>query len=385
MALAERIARLDSLAAELTIHEAAALMAKVAEKRQTNKLTRFGLYPVTNVRAFLHMKKLEVSHWPADEIKFSKDVNDFNDFTTDEQRPLLYSFGFFAVGDGQVANQIAFRMIVTADDFNQQAFYITQMNNERVHAEVYGKMIHELVKSRKKRAEIFNYVENCQSIKAMSNFIDSGMTFPDGRKQELITLAMAEFLMFTPLFCIIFWYRAFKPGKILNIILANYQVAKDEGTHCLQGCESYKYLPADQKYSQDEIITHVSGCVRLVKAFAEEVLEPTNLVGLTVEGVQQYIEHVADSILIECGHEPYYNVLCPFEWMAFLELNEKSNFYEQDVVKYDRFNLEDSIKEAIRLSNAQSDDEDNNSDEEDENTIQVTASVDDDSEEEFLF
>ena len=346
----ERVKDLTYLASELTIHEAAALVARIHERDAQSKEDRFSLYPVKDWGAFERLKKLEASHWTADEIEFSEDINDFNGFNLDERRPLLRAFGFFAVGDGSVAASIAYRMILIARTFEQQGFYICQLDNERVHGETYGKMIHTLVTDENERKETFASADKIESIKAMTQYIEDIFTDPEGDSDLLTTLACAEFLMFIPLFCIIFWYRAFKKGKIGRIILSNEQIAKDEALHCLNGCENYKGLPEEQRFTDQKIHQKIAHVVSLIDNFADETLSDVKLIDLTAENVKGYVRFVADSVLRELGHTTLYNGESPFPWMEFINLRNKTNFYEGTVAEYSRFNVKKAIQDAAKFS-----------------------------------
>lgn len=357
------MADLQELASKLTIHEAAALVAIIHEKNTTNKGDRFGLYPVKDWNAFERLKKLEASRWTADEVEFNEDLEDFLALPADKQKPLLMSFGFFAVGDGSIAGSIAYRMILIAPTFEKQAFYICQLDNERTHGETYGKMIHELVKDPAERDDIFHAVERIQSIKNMNKFIEDIFTNPDGERSLLVAMACAEFLMFTPLFCIIFWYRAYMKGKLDKIILSNEQIAKDEALHCLNGCENYKDL--SDKYTDEEVHQIVAKVVNLVDAFADDTLTGLNLQDLSPDNVKRYIRVVADDLLFRLGHSELYGTENPFPWMTFIRLRNKTNFYEGTVAEYGRFNMNKAIKTAKVLSGETVDDEGASGDQDD--------------------
>lgn len=265
---------INDLVNTLTVNEAAALVTKIVQKNTShNKSKRFGLYPIQDWHAFERAKTLEAAYWPADEITFTSDRDDFNSFIPEERRPLCMAFGFFAVGDGNIAQMLAYQMILTADTFEKQNFYVVQLNNERVHAEVYGKMIYTLITDKVERDNIFNSIENCRSIREMNEFIENSYTYPDGDRQLFVSLAASEYIMFTPLFCIIFWYRVYKPGKIPQVIFSNEQIAKDEATHCQNGSENYKELPSSKKYTDSEIHQFIDKIVVLVCNFADEMLE----------------------------------------------------------------------------------------------------------------
>lgn len=351
--MSDRDAYLNKLADELTIHEATSLISKINEKKRIKsgmtKAKRFGLYPIEDWGAFERTKQLQSSFWISNEIEFSSDKNDFNDFTKEEQWPLLMAFGFFAVGDGSIASMLAYKMIVSAKNFENQSFYAVQLHNEIIHGETYAQMIHTLVSDPIKRDEIFNAVDNVSSIKAMNEFIENAFTSPEGDKEIYVSLAATEYLMFTPLFCIIFWYRAYKKGKIPQIIFSNEQISKDECSHCVNGTENYRGLDASEKYTDEEVHTYIDKVVKLVSNFADEVFTEIKLPELTPENVKQYIRFVADDLFDRLGHPAYYHGKSPFCWMDFTELIPKTNFYEGTVGQYSRFNVQVAVQNAYDL------------------------------------
>lgn len=343
---------LNKLSNILTVNEAASLVAQIHEKKGSiTKAKRFGAYPINDWNAFSRYKNLQASFWTSDEIKFSEDRNDFDTFTEDEKWPLVMSFGFFAVGDGSISSMLAYQMILNAPSFENQMFYVAQLHSEVVHGETYGVMIYTLISDPIKRDKIFNAVDEVKSIQAMNKFIENAFTFPMGQKELYVSLAAAEYIMFTPLFCIIFWYRAYKKGKIPQVIFSNQQIAKDEAAHCENGCANYRQLPSNEKYTDEEVHIYVDKVVQLVSAFADEVLSKVNLPELTPENVKQYIRFVADDLFYRLDHSKYYNVTNPFIWMNFTELIPKTNFYEGTVGEYKRFNVQESLRRAYELCN----------------------------------
>jgi ribonucleotide reductase beta subunit family protein with ferritin-like domain len=212
-------------------------------------------------------------------------------------------------------------------------------------------MIFSLLSDPVKRDEIFNAVENVKSIRDMNEFIEHAFTYPEGDKESHVSLAATEYLMFTPLFCIIFWYRAYKKGKIQQIIFSNEQIAKDECAHCENGCVNYRELPKSEKYIDEEVYQYIGKVVQLTSAFADEVLSKVNLTELTPENVKQYIRFVADDLLDRLDHPKYYNANNPFVWMTFTDLVPKTNFYEGTVGEYKRFNVQKAVQEAYELCN----------------------------------
>lgn len=342
---------LEKLSDHLSIGDAAALLFKVLEKKSAiKKSKRFGLYPISDWGAFARAKCLEASFWMASKVRFTSDIDDFNSMPEELRKPLLMCFGFFAVGDGGISDLLAYRMILMSDSYEKQYYYVIQMNNERVHNETYGKMIYTLVPSSEQREEIFNYVDSVQSIKNMSQYIEDAISQSSSPKVLLLSLACAEYIMFTPLFCIIFWYKAYMRGKLRGIIFSNIEIAKDEAQHCLNACEQYNEL--SDKFSKEEAHEFVDRFVAVVSQFADEALKDVkNMKDLTPANVKQYIQFVADDLLEKIHYPPLYKVENPFIWMLYTGLTVKENFYEDDVSQYKHFNVEEEVSEANRLCN----------------------------------
>ena len=52
--------------------------------------------------------------------------------------------------------------------------------------------------------------------------------------------------------------------------------------------------------------------------------------------MQQYIEFVADRLLVELGNEKIYNATNPFDFMEMISLQGKTNFFEKRVAEYQK-------------------------------------------------
>lgn len=63
----------------------------------------------------------------------------------------------------------------------------------------------------------------------------------------------------------------------------------------------------------------------------------------------QYIEFVADRLLMSLGNEKYYGATNPFDFMDMISLQGKTNFFEKRVSDYSRANIDHST-----LSHSQS-------------------------------
>nr|UMO78733.1 Ribonucleoside-diphosphate reductase small chain [Pandoravirus belohorizontensis] len=73
--------------------------------------------------------------------------------------------------------------------------------------------------------------------------------------------------------------------------------------------------------------------VEIEKEFVSESL-PVALIGMNAGLMCQYIEFVADRLLVSLGCEKHYKTPNPFPWMELISLEGKTNFFERRVGEY---------------------------------------------------
>lgn len=61
---------------------------------------------------------------------------------------------------------------------------------------------------------------------------------------------------------------------------------------------------------------------------------PVKLIGMNSELMCQYIEFVADRLLVALGGQKHYGVTNPFDFMDMISLQGKTNFFEKRVSDY---------------------------------------------------
>ena len=89
-------------------------------------------------------------------------------------------------------------------------------------------------------------------------------------------------------------------------------------------------FPAKEKVK--EIITNA---VEIEKEFVTDAL-PVKLIGMNSDLMGQYIEFVADRLLVELGNERVYNATNPFDFMDMISIQGKTNFFEKRVGEYQK-------------------------------------------------
>ena len=81
------------------------------------------------------------------------------------------------------------------------------------------------------------------------------------------------------------------------------------------------------------MIEIIGEAVEIEKEFIIESL-PCNLIGMNSVLMSEYIEFVADRLLVQLGNEPVYNTNNPFDFMEMISLEQKTNFFESRVSEY---------------------------------------------------
>ena len=119
-----------------------------------------------------------------------------------------------------------------------------------------------------------------------------------------------------------------------GLSFSNELISRDEGLHCDFACLLYtKHLL--NKLPKKTVETIIRDAVEIEKEFVTDAL-PVNLIGMNAKLMQQYIEFVADRLLMELGNEKVYNALNPFDFMEMISLQGKTNFFEKRVGEYQK-------------------------------------------------
>jgi ribonucleoside-diphosphate reductase beta chain len=75
--------------------------------------------------------------------------------------------------------------------------------------------------------------------------------------------------------------------------------------------------------------------VTIEKEFVTDAL-PVRLIGMNAELMCQYIEFVADRLLMELNCPKIYHATNPFDFMEMISLQGKTNFFEKRVGEYQK-------------------------------------------------
>ena len=107
--------------------------------------------------------------------------------------------------------------------------------------------------------------------------------------------------------------------KKLKILLSDKY--KDETPKFTKN-DIYKY---NESVNSDELYSLIKEAVDIEIQFITDAL-PCNLIGMNMDLMKQYIEFVADRLIIQLGYEKIYNTANPFPFMERISVEGKTNF-----------------------------------------------------------
>jgi len=164
--------------------------------------------------------------------------------------------------------------------------------------------------------------------------------------ERLIAFAAVEGIFFSGSFCSIFWLK--KRGLMPGLSFSNELISRDEGLHCDFACLLYtKHLK--NKLSEQQVTDIITNAVVIEKEFVTDSL-PVKLIGMNADLMCQYIEFVADRLLLSLGCKKVYNATNPFDFMEMISLQGKTNFFEKRVAEYQKAGVAgDNAKNVFSL------------------------------------
>ena len=297
--------------------------------------SRFVLFPIKHKKLWDAYKIAEASFWTAEEIDFSKDTNDWESLTKNEKHFLKNIIAFFAGSDGIVLENLVGNFCNEIQLPEARCFYGFQIAIENIHSEVYSLIIDKYVKDELEKATLFNAIEEIPCVKRKADWAMKWMS-PDKASfaERVIAFAVVEGIFFSGSFCAIFWLK--KRGLLPGLTFSNELISRDEGMHTDFAVLIYEMLI--NKLDPERIYSIVTQAVEIEKSFITESI-PCALIGMNAELMKQYIEYVADRLLVQLGYAKYYNSENPFEFMQLISMENKTNFFEKRVSEYSLANV----------------------------------------------
>lgn len=315
-------------------------MSQVEEPILKENKDRFVLFPIVHNDIWQFYKKAEASFWTAEEIDLSQDLKDWASLNDGERHFIKHVLAFFAASDGIVNENLAENMVSEVQYTEAKFFYGFQIAIENIHSETYSLLIDTYVKEPKEKDRLFHAIETMDCVKKKADWalrwIDEG-----NFQERLIAFAAVEGIFFSGSFCSIFWLK--KRGLMPGLTFSNELISRDEGLHCDFACLLYNNHIVN-KLPKDTVTDIIKDAVAIEKEFVTDAL-PVKLIGMNADLMCQYIEFVADRLLVELGCKKVYNSTNPFDFMEMISLQGKTNFFEKRVGDYQKAGVMDNGNE----------------------------------------
>lgn len=292
---------------------------------------RFVLFPIEYDKIWKMYKQAEASFWTTEEIDLNPDLKDWEKLNSDERHFISHVLAFFAASDGIVNENLVLNFMKEVQIPEARCFYGFQIAIENIHAETYSLLIDTYIKDPVEKNKMFNAIETIPCVKKKADWAMKWIENAPSFGHRLVAFAAVEGIFFSGSFCSIFWLK--KRGLMPGLSFSNELISRDEGLHCDFACLLFSML--NEKPSDEEVLSIITEAVEFEKDFVTDAL-PVSLIGMNADLMQQYIEFVADRLLVSLGQDKHYNTTNPFPWMELISLQGKTNFFEKRVGDYQK-------------------------------------------------
>jgi ribonucleoside-diphosphate reductase subunit M2 len=126
-----------------------------------------------------------------------------------------------------------------------------------------------------------------------------------------------------------------------GLTFSNELISRDEGMHTDFACLLFSLL--NNRPSKEAVAAIITEAVTIEQEFLSDAL-PCALLGMNAGLMCQYIEFVADRLLLALGNPKHYNATNPFDFMENISLAGKTNFFEKRVGDYQKAGVMASTK-----------------------------------------
>ena len=292
---------------------------------------RFVLFPIQHLDVYKMYKNLVAVRWISEEVDTTKDKKDWILLSGPEKHFIKRILGFFAGSDGIVNENLAANFANEVQWPEAKAFYSEQMSNETVHSETYSKLVEAYIDDKEERLDILRSIRTMPFVQKKAEWAIRWMNGSDADfATRLMAFAAVEGIFFSGAFCSIFWFK--QRGILPGLTVSNEFISRDEGLHTDFACLLYSKLTST-RLSKTRAHKLIREAVRIEKECITEAI-PCSMIGMNSKMMSQYIEFVADRLLVQMGYPKTFETGNPFGFMERISLEGKDNFFEKKVSNY---------------------------------------------------
>lgn len=314
--------------------------------------TRFVLFPVKYPLIWKMYKKAQASYWTAEEISFTqKDIDQWEALDDKVKYFLERQLAFFAGSDGIVMENLASRFCREIAIPEAKNFYAFQLAIEGVHSETYSLLIDTYIKDDEKKRFLFNAINEIDTIAKKADWALKWIENKDvSFSFRLIAFAIVEGIFFSGAFASIYFVK--EMGILDALTFSNELISRDESLHTEFAVLIFSYI--ENKPKENEVHDMFREAVDIEIEFITQAI-PCNLLGLNSDLMTQYIQYVADRLLVQLGYSKIWNInKCPLDFMERISLDNKTNFFDNRVSDYSKASIQNK-KEALTFDDVDDD------------------------------
>ncbi len=317
--------------ASASAKDASASAKEVKDLLLTESHDRYVLFPIKDNDIWNMYKKQVDCFWRAEEIDLSRDAPHWNHVLSEDERYFISMIlAFFAASDGIVLENLAVRFMTDVQLAEARAFYGFQIAMENIHSQVYSMLIDSYIKDEARRHQLFHAMDEFACIKKKAEWAQRWIHDKRSSFQtRLIAFACVEGIFFSGAFCSIFWLK--KRGLLPGLTFSNELISRDEALHTEFAVLLYNKL--SKRTQKARVAEIVREAVAIESEFICEAL-PCRLIGMNAKLMTQYIEYVADRLMVQLGYDKLYGSTNPFDFMEMISLPSVCNFFEKKVSEY---------------------------------------------------
>lgn len=321
----------------------------------SQRVEQLMLFPIRDVETYTRAKVHEAAMWTANEIRFEKDVADYERLSPNQKRAYRLVVGFFQIADAFVSAQVKEYQNHTKC-IEEEMFFVVQNAIEMVHQEVYGLAAIQVIRDPEEMRTIRQELVNLPFVRAKWNFaLRNLQARPKSLALRFFVGALFEGVFFANLFAVIFLWR--RKNVLNQFTIANTWICRDETYHRDNNAKltvKYNVAPHELLSVEDahtlarEVMAIEMDHLRYIMAVPfEETVEADRAIGFHLEGMEKYVEGLVDQTLVLSGFPTLFGgkgYRPP--WMIDIGMVEKPNFYDTTVTSYAQFSVQSTVNTA---------------------------------------
>ena len=197
---------------------------------------------------------------------------------------------------------------------------------------MYSLLIDTYIKDNAHKEKLFNAINTIPCVAEKADWAIEYITNEKATFHErLVAFAAVEGIFFSGSFAAIFWLK--ERGLLPGLTFSNELISRDEGLHTEFACLMYSHL--EEKLPESRVTEIITNAVTIEQKFITDSI-PCRMIGMNADLMKQYIEFVADRLLLQLGYQKHYESANPFQFMEMISMEGKTNFFEKRVAEYSK-------------------------------------------------